>query len=68
MAKKKLRYSEAIQEIEDILETIESQELDVDDLSEKVKRVSELIQLCKSKLHTTEEEVRNVLDSIHTNE
>lgn len=68
MAKKKLRYSEAINEIEEILETIESQELDVDDLSEKVKRVSELIQLCKTKLHTTEDEVRKILDSINTNE
>ena len=48
-------------EIELILRKIEQEELDVDDLSEKVKRVSGLIKLCKEKLHTTEQEVEKVL-------
>lgn len=68
MAKKKISYNEAIEEIEETLALIENEALDVDDLTEKVKRVSELIQLCKTKLHTTETEVRKVLDSIDTNE
>lgn len=68
MAKKKTSYNEAIQEIEETLAVIENEELDVDDLTEKVKRVSELIQLCKTKLHTTESEVRKVLDALDTND
>ncbi|PWD99083.1 exodeoxyribonuclease VII small subunit [Marinilabilia rubra] len=61
MPKKKLSYNEAITEIEEILERMESDELDVDELSEKVKRVSELVTYCRNKLKTTEEEVEKVL-------
>ena len=42
MAAKKVSYSEAMAEIEEILEKIENEELDVDELAEKVKRVSVL--------------------------
>ena len=61
MPKKKLTYNEAITEIEEILERMEREELDVDELSEKVKRVSELVSYCRNKLKTTEEEVEKVL-------
>ncbi len=64
MTKKKISYTEAIEEIEQILQQIENEELDVDDLSTKVKRVSTLIKLCKEKLHKTEEEVENILKDI----
>ena len=49
--KKKPTYGEAISEIEEILEQIETGDLDVDELSEKVKRVSVLVTLCREKLH-----------------
>mgnify|MGYP001030029837 CR=1 FL=1 len=39
---------------------------DIDNLSEKVKRVSVLINLCKKKLKHTEEEVQKILDNIET--
>jgi len=61
MAPKKLSYKEAVEEIDEILEKIENEELDVDELSEKVKRVSILIKFCKEKLHTTQAEVENIL-------
>ncbi len=64
MASKKLTYKEAIQEIEDILQKIENDQLEVDDLSVKVNRVSELLKFCKDKLHKTEEEVEKILKSI----
>jgi len=64
MAKKKISYKEAIAEIEHILELIENEELDVDELSERVKRVSELITVCKERLHQTEEEVENILKNM----
>ena len=59
MTKKKISYNEAIEEIEEILQKIENEELDVDELSEKVKRVSSLIKICKQKLYKTEEEVED---------
>lgn len=59
--KKKPGYSEAIVEIEEILEQMENEEMDVDDLSEKVKRVSFLIRSCREKLLQTEIEVEKIL-------
>lgn len=65
MAKKKQTYNEAIQEIEKIMSLIESEELDVDELSTKVKRAVELITECKEKLRATEEEIEKILDEIN---
>ena len=67
MNKKKGTYKEAISEIEEILAQIENNELDVDELSEKVKRVSLLINFCKSKLKNTEEEIEKILREMDHN-
>lgn len=67
MNKKKGTYKEAITEIEEILALIENNELDVDELSEKVKRVSQLINLCKDKLKNTEEEIEKILREMDHN-
>lgn len=56
-----LSYSKAIKEIEEILKYIESQEVDVDVLVEKVKRATELIRYCKNKLRTAEEEIHRTI-------
>ena len=62
--KKKTGYNEAIEEIETIIEQLESEKVDVDILSEKVKRVSYLIKFCREKLLETEIEVEKVLKEI----
>lgn len=59
--KKTVTYSEAMAEVEEILEKIENEELDVDELAEKVKRVSVLLKICKDKLHQTNEQVEQIL-------
>ncbi len=64
MANKKISYVEAVKEMEEILSLIERNELDVDQLSEKVQRVSVLLKMCKEKLHKTETEVENILKEI----
>lgn len=61
MAKKKISYRDAINEIEETIASIENGALDVDELSDKVKRVSELLVVCKDKLHNTEKEVEKIL-------
>lgn len=61
MTAKKVSYNEAMTEIEEILEKIENEELDVDELAEKVKRVSVLLKICKDKLHKTNKQVEQVL-------
>lgn len=47
-----------------ILEQIESGEPDVDELSGKVKRASELIKVCRKKLKSTEEEIGKILEDM----
>ena len=64
MEEKKLIYKEAMREIEEIVAKLENNQLDIDELSENVKKVSELIAFCKSKLHETEEEVEKILNAI----
>ena len=50
--------------IEDIVAKIESNELDIDNLTQSVKRVAELIKFCKAKLRSTEEEIEKILKDI----
>ncbi len=66
MGKLNISYAEAIKQIEEILDKIESEELDVDELSNKVKKASDLLKLCKMKLHETEEDIRKILDEMET--
>jgi exodeoxyribonuclease VII small subunit len=66
MGKTNISYTEAIKQIEEILKKIESEELDVDELSDKVKKAADLLKLCKMKLHETEEEIQKILDEMET--
>ena len=63
MAKKKISYTEAMAEIEKIMTKLRSESIDVDTLADEVKRASELIEMCKHRLHTTEEEVRKLFNN-----
>lgn len=54
-------YTEAFKELQDIVTEIEQGEISVDELSQKVKRASRLIAICKNKLATTEEDVNQIL-------
>ena len=59
MAKKEITYTEAMNEIEQLLDRFRREELTVDSLT-KVKRATELIALCKERLHRTEEELKKI--------
>ena len=54
-------YTEAYEELQRIVSEIENGEISVDELSEKVKRATQLIRICKLKLTTTEEDVNKIL-------
>jgi exodeoxyribonuclease VII small subunit len=64
MAKKEVSYRDAVAEIESILTQIENEELDVDEMSVKVKRAAELIKLCREKLYKTEKEVEAIFNEM----
>lgn len=65
---KKITYAKAMAELETILLKIENDELDLEQLTEKLKRANELIRFCKEKLHTTEKEVENILKEMEEGE
>jgi exodeoxyribonuclease VII small subunit len=57
-------YQEAFIELQAIVSEIEQGEISVDQLSEKVKRASFLIGICKAKLTRTEEDVNKILKDL----
>ncbi len=61
MAKQEITYKAAVEEIDRILGEIEEGALDVDELTANVKRVTELLNICKQKLQKTESEVSKIL-------
>jgi exodeoxyribonuclease VII small subunit len=59
-----INYADAIQELETILQEIEDDGTDIDALTEKVKRASELIQACKQKLRHAENSINQVFKDL----
>lgn len=57
-----LTYTKAQEELNQILEEIESEDVNIDELSIKIKRACELLKFCDAKLKSTDEEVKKVLD------
>jgi exodeoxyribonuclease VII small subunit len=62
--KEKETYNESIEKLRAIVANIERGELDIDDLSEKVKEASRLIKVCKEKLCKADEEVKKILEEL----
>jgi exodeoxyribonuclease VII small subunit len=62
----KLNYTEAFEELQEIVAEIEQGEISVDELSVKVKRAALLIKICKQKLTTTEEDVSKILKELES--
>jgi len=62
MTKEKISYSDAVREIESILQKIEEGKLDVDELAEKVSRVTDLLKICRDKLYSTESQLGKILE------
>ncbi len=54
-------YASAQQELEKILIDLQDEKTTVDELAEKVRRAAFLIDLCKTRLRMTEEEVGQLL-------
>jgi len=54
-------YNEAFEELQTIVTDIESGHTNVDELTEKIKKASQLIAICKAKLTSSEEEVEKLL-------
>jgi exodeoxyribonuclease VII small subunit len=61
MKEQNLNYSEAFEELQDIVQKMETADISIDELAEKIKRASVLIKICKDKLLKTEEEINTII-------
>ena len=57
----KLTYSAAISELEKIVRELQSDSCSIDNLSALTTRSLKLLKFCKSKLLTTDEELKKIL-------
>ena len=64
MSETTINYARAFEELQAIVTEIELGQITVDILSDKVKRASELIAICKTKLSSTEEDVNQILKEL----
>ena len=68
MATKKESYSEAMERLEKIVASIESNELDIDQLGENLKEAQKLIKFCRDKLYKADAEIQKMLEEEPTKE
>ncbi len=59
-----LGFGEAIQQLEGILRQVESEEIDIDEMAEELRRAAELLELCREKIRKAEVEVSQIVQSL----
>ncbi|WP_422359028.1 exodeoxyribonuclease VII small subunit [Reichenbachiella sp.] len=62
MSKKKLTYQSAYDELQTICEQLESEEVDVDQITDLVKRANELVKYCQDRLRGIEKDLNQSTD------
>ncbi|PIQ20256.1 MAG: exodeoxyribonuclease VII small subunit [Cytophagales bacterium CG18_big_fil_WC_8_21_14_2_50_42_9] len=62
-----LTYQQALDELTDIVGQLENESIPIDELAEKVKRASDLIQYCQSRLNATDTEVKKIINQLERN-
>ncbi len=65
MKENKLTYSGAIAELEQILKQLENtDEVNMDAISSRIKKASELMAFCKKQLHTLDGELEKMIANL----
>ena len=59
-----LSFGAAMQELESILQRVESEETDIDELAEELKRAAELLEVCRGKIRRAEVEVSQIVQNL----
>ena len=59
-----LSYDEAIKELNNILSSLQDENLSIDQLTDSIKRASELLESCNSRLISTEKKVNSVIQKL----
>ena len=59
-------YADAMAELGEILDELERDDLDVDVLAERVKRASELIKLCRTRIARAQADVDKIVTDLES--
>ena len=62
--KQPLTYSQAIEQLEQIVEQLQNPNCDIDQLRNHTKQAIVLLQFCKVRLNETDEEVKKLLHEL----
>jgi len=57
-------YADALEELERILDELESDDVDVDELSAKVRRAAALLEACRVRIRDAKMRIEEVVDSL----
>ncbi|MCI5783768.1 MAG: exodeoxyribonuclease VII small subunit [Bacteroidales bacterium] len=60
----KLKYNEAIAELESILEAMKSRNCDIDALTQMTRRAAEIIEECRSRLTNASSDLQDILEKL----
>ncbi len=58
-----MKYEQAVHELETIVQRLENNELNLDEMSSKLKRAQQLIKFCKDRLTKSDEEIKKILEN-----
>ncbi|MBO7609999.1 MAG: exodeoxyribonuclease VII small subunit [Muribaculaceae bacterium] len=61
-----LTYTQAVNELEELVKKMQDPECSIDNLSQYTKRSKELLEFCKKRLTATDEELKRILGDIST--
>lgn len=61
-----LKFQDALAELERIVAAIEDEDVDLDELAERVDRAATLIQFCRERIDTTQSRVRRIIDGLES--
>ncbi|MBI30863.1 MAG: exodeoxyribonuclease VII small subunit [Actinobacteria bacterium] len=60
-----ITYSLALEELQEIINDLESDQIDIDELAKKVERANELLQQCQKRLTSTQMQVEKIIQALN---
>ena len=58
-----IKYEEAMRQLQEIVRKMENDELDIDQMSDQLKKAQELIKICRDNHTKTDEEIQKLLNA-----
>ena len=60
-----ITYSLALEELQEIINDLESDQIDIDELAKKVERANELLQQFQKRLTSTQMQVEKIIEALN---